>query len=325
MIKAQLDRQRDPNQQIDNPVVFLAGALRSGTTLLRLMLDGHSKIRCPGEFDFIADSRHELGPNATVEQHWDNLERKRIFRDYGFTKPNASNYHDFVRNLIAQISEPGETVVLPIHRRFEYLQEIVPNSRFIHLVRDPRDVAYSVIAMGWAGNVWHGSECWLGTETSWKHTSGSIAADAQTMVRFEDLVREPEKTLGHLCEFMGFEFDPGMLQVDDRSTYKPPSGTFAHKWQKKKNEREIELIEHRSRPLMEEFGYKPVSQPISRPGSLTLLGLRIQDKFARLRFNSQRYSFKTIALEKLSRWFKCNGLHDRIQRQMDQTESQHLK
>ena len=54
------------------------------------------------------------------------------------------------------------------------LTRIWPDARFIHLVRDPRDVARSVIPMGWAGNTWVGVERWMEAERLWDRVRSSL-------------------------------------------------------------------------------------------------------------------------------------------------------
>ena len=63
---------------ISTRTVAVYGALRSGTTLLRLMLDAHSRLSCPGETDFLFDHlRMQSDPPVYDEEA---LERNRIYR-----------------------------------------------------------------------------------------------------------------------------------------------------------------------------------------------------------------------------------------------------
>jgi hypothetical protein len=62
-----------------------------------------------------------------------------------------------------------------VHRHYDRLLRLWPEARFIHLVRDPRDVASSCIGMGWAGNVWTGVTRWIEAERLWDEVRGDLA------------------------------------------------------------------------------------------------------------------------------------------------------
>ena len=67
---------------IEAPLILIIyGALRSGTTLLRLMLDGHPGISCPGEADFLVDYISEEHKEFKID--FKELEENRIFKASG--------------------------------------------------------------------------------------------------------------------------------------------------------------------------------------------------------------------------------------------------
>jgi len=134
--------------------VAVYGALRSGTTLLRLMLNAHPQLSCPGETDFIFDHLHGTDTAA----HYDEtaLERDRIYRAHR-TLYAGTPLPDLTPDaLINRIAGTDNIAVLMLHRRISRALALYPDLRVIHFLRDPRDVARSSIGMGWAGNVYYG-------------------------------------------------------------------------------------------------------------------------------------------------------------------------
>jgi hypothetical protein len=100
------------------------------------------------------------------------------------------------------------------------LARMYPDSRFIHLIRDGRDVAKSFQATGWVGWSWYdNAEQWIwALELHWRWIRSEIR-DRILEVRYEKLVLETEATLREICRFIGEEFEPRMLswewQVDE--------------------------------------------------------------------------------------------------------------
>jgi hypothetical protein len=149
--------------------IFLVGAERSGTTLLRLMLDHHPEIAFFSEFEFAIEHVSGRGdfPDVDSYRHW--LGNDRIFLDSGFHVDPTLAYPELVRSFLEQkrYRDRKPLVGATVHAGFDRLGSIWPDARYIHLLRDPRDVARSTIAMGWAGNVWTGVERWLEAESTW--------------------------------------------------------------------------------------------------------------------------------------------------------------
>jgi len=92
------------------------------------------------------------------------------------------------------------------------LARMFPDSRFIHLIRDGRDVAKSFQATDWVGWYWHDSvQNWIrALECHWRWIRSDIR-DRILEVRYEKLVLETEATLQEICRFIGEEFEPQML------------------------------------------------------------------------------------------------------------------
>ena len=194
--------------------VFLVGSERSGTTLLRLMFDHHPQVAFFFEFEYSVTRMPETSGWPDLEEYYDFLEQNRIFRAARLTIDKGLDYPHLIDNFLRQKQRrDGKPVVgATVHYEFDRLLRIWPDARFIHLVRDGRDVARSVIAMGWAGNMYMAVEPWLRAETLWSSLSGRLPADRWMEIRFEKVVSEPETVLTRFCEFIGVPYDPMMLE-----------------------------------------------------------------------------------------------------------------
>lgn len=282
----------DALSPLPSPPVFVFGALRSGTTLLRLMLKSHPGIQSPGEADFLFD---HVAPAGDGGWRYDRaaLARDRIFRAKETGLPEGCEGADLARVLVAAMAAKDAGLLsLNIHRNAAKMAALFPDAKIIHLLRDPRDVARSSIGMGWAGNSYFGVDHWIGTEAGWD--AARIDGPRVLTVRYETLMAGLEAELTRICGFLGLEFHPVMLRYYENSTYGPPDPAIAQKWKTKASPREIALIEGRIGPLLQARGYEPAGAP-AIPGPLELARLTAQSRMKRWRHNIDRYGFPLFA------------------------------
>ena len=303
----------------DHQVVFIAGALRSGSTLFRIMLNQHPAISNPGEFDFLFDGDHEGPGTGSPVEYREQLRHDRIFLSHNLGLRNLPDVRSQIEDLVTQVRQPGNLLTLNIHRNFERALDVFPNAKFIHLLRDPRDVARSSIYMGWVGNVYYGVDHWISTERSWgdiKH----MLMDSQFMeIRYESLVKDTEITLSKVCAFVGVPYSDAMLKFPDDSTYGTPDPAFAEQWKKKLSTREIRLVEYKAGGLLIERGYSVSGDSDHRLSSWHRAWLWIENFWVRNRFSFDRYGSSLWMREKVSRvlglkrmWVRCRLLMNEI-------------
>ena len=146
------------------PAPFVVGATRSGSTLLRLMLDAHPEVAIPSETHFVPDvikacRRGGAGADEVADLiighhrwgdfHLDPDELRRRLRALPRVRPG-----DAVRTVFELYAEgkgksrwgdktPGYA------RHMPSIERALPEARFVHLIRDGRDVALSVIPLAW--------------------------------------------------------------------------------------------------------------------------------------------------------------------------------
>jgi len=288
--------------------VFVFGALRSGTTLLRLMLKSHPGIQSPGEADFLFD---HVAPDPGGSWRYDReaLARDRIFRAKQIALPETGGA-DLARALVAAMAALDEGILsLSIHRNAPKMVALFPQAKIVHLLRDPRDVARSSIGMGWAGNSYFGVEHWTGTEAGWDEAV--IPEDRVLTVHYETLMADLEAELTRICGFLGLDFAPAMLRYYENSTYAPPDPGIAQKWKTKASPREIALIEGRAGPLLAARGYEPAGAPAT-PGALERARLGAENRLGRWRHNIARYGLGLFAGHHAARLLGLKGLARRL-------------
>ena len=276
-------------------LVFVAGPLRSGSTLLTLMLDRHSSLKNPGEFDFLFDAFGVDGGLAQA-QAMSSEELDDFFSDHrGFLcSPYklgpAAPVPDRLHELVSRYAQGVPCLALSIHRNFVSAHEIFPQARFIHLLRDARDCAKSAVAASFSGNVYHGLEPWMNSEESWDRLLPRLKPEQYIEVRYEELVSEPKKVLTQICEFLGLEFEPQMMDLSG-TTYEPPSPRFANQWRRSMAPRDVKLIEARVGPMMAARGYDLVHPSQPRLSLWTLLSLKVQNTIERHGVGLRTYGF----------------------------------
>lgn len=318
-----------------NPLpVFVYGALRSGTTVFRLMLDNHPQIGNPGEVDYIfdfleADSTHPTGWRYDLE----GLVLNRGFQTSGLqieTGPDGTEMSGldllaaFLWQFRSQLAEGQRIFTLNVHRSLGKILEIFPDARILHMLRDPRDVARSSIGMGWANHIYRGIDYWIETERDWDRVAPQLTSAHVMTLHYEDLFTDIEGELARVCTFLGVPWEPRMLAYHETSTYAPPDPTLIRQWVRKCDPDHVALLEGKAGELIAARGYE-LTGTARQPGALERLKLKVQHKSGVWRFGMRRHGAVTYFGEKLSRWMGFSKLHARFRDQMNQNEIATLK
>ena len=223
------------------PAPFVVGVGRSGTTLLRLMLDAHPELSIPPETHFLpaliklyAGSRE---PNTdelveAVETHpgWrdfgmDENELRIAFAGragFGSAGDAAGAIRSFYAAYASAHEKPrwGDKTPVYIESIAQIGEALGDQARFVHLIRDGRDVAVSRGARA----VKRGREATPARDEAetWKRRIEGARAEGNEVahyleLRYEDLIADPETALRTVCEFIDLPYDPAMLEYHERS------------------------------------------------------------------------------------------------------------
>lgn len=312
-------------QTISQPY-FLVGAERSGTTLLRLMLNYHPEITWCNEFEYAVDQiEYDEWPDLADYYKW--LEIHRIFQDSHFEIDTSLTYPQLVNSFLYQrlVRDNKSIVGATVHRHFDRLPKIWPNARYIHVVRDGRDVARSCIGMGWAGNVWRGVERWIDAEEMWKELSQKLSPDQKLEIVYEDLIVNYVETLKRICDFIGVEYNPAMLDYVHYSDYSLPQPSLIQQWKKKQTNRQIQLVESRVADMLTERNYALSGLEPITVTPWDKVTLRMHDWWGRINSRHQNIGSALFVSDYLARRLRISSWQKKTQLKINEIQRKNLK
>jgi Sulfotransferase family len=267
------------------PAVVVLGVSRSGTTLLRHMLDRHSELAIPGESYFIHGLwdryRRRPDPSALLAdlsclarlREWEvDLEtvRRRL--------PPGADFAEVLQSVYAGYAEArgkrrfGDRT--PLYMLYlDALEQAFPRAQYVHIIRDARDAALSFRAMrapprgswAWPHGLYDFAEQWRLEVTGARHFGATVAAGRYLELRYEDLVAAPEPKLREVCDFLGFEFEPAMLefhrdvqpgQFRNHARLREPASPGSRNWRKEMSAAQLRRFEAIAGGLLSELGYQ---------------------------------------------------------------------
>lgn len=311
---------------IEHPV-FLVGAERSGTTMLRLMLDHHPMIAWLNEFEYAVDMVDDGGRPPALGTYTAWLKQHRIFGATGFAIDPEHDYQGLVHSFLEQrrVREQKRLIGATVHRHFDRLLHLFPGARFIHLIRDPRDVAPSVIKMGWAGNVYAACSAWVEAERVWDSIEGELEAERFVQIRYEELLAHPERELTKACGLIGVEYDPAMLDFHEDTSYQPPDASASQRWKKTLSDKQITLIESRCAEILQRRGYECINEQPKHPSAIKKIWLAVDNKLGRTHARIRKFGFGLWLRSMVSRRLSPNGAYPKIKAQMDEIVRRNLQ
>jgi hypothetical protein len=305
--------------------IFVFGALRSGTTLFRLMLDAHEGIANPGEFDFLARFLSK-GADGAWRYDKDGLRMDRVFVAQGMTLPDRLDGPELLAHFIDEIRAKGEgAFTINLHTGLDKLVKIMPDLRAIHMLRDPRDVARSSIGMGWAGTLFHGVAHWIETEQAWDRVAARIAPEHALELRYETLLQDLEGELRRVCGFIGVPFSPAMLNYHENSSYDRPDPRLIEQWRRKIAPGDLALIEGRVGPLLAARGYAPSGAAPRVPGAAEAAALTLRNAVGRYRFAVGRFGFWLATAERTAARLGLPGPKKAVRARMNAIQQRLIK
>jgi protein-tyrosine sulfotransferase len=206
------------------PPIFVVGCFRSGTSLLRRILDSHPRIACPPESKFVLPAVQMLRDRHAILG----------LASMGFERAEVSAaLADFVRRFFdtyaAAAGKPRWADKTPDY--VECLPELWelfgPDARFVVIVRHGMDVAYSLSDPhrhypAIDGHVARaGGDVAVGAGRFWADQNAQIRAfmedhtDASHLIRYEELTTQPERTLRAMFDFLGERWVADVLDYNE--------------------------------------------------------------------------------------------------------------
>ena len=221
------------------PAPFVVGVGRSGTTLLRMMLDAHPQLAIPPETHFVnpfiqASGRFRFNPAVACRAI--ARDERRRWKDFGLTEEDllASfeaiepfNTSDALRGFYElYASKHGKArwgdKTPDYVRKMKKIQRTLPEARFIHVIRDGRDAGLSQNArVAKRGKepvpAREMARRWRKRILKSREDAAELAAEDYLEIRYEDLISDTERVLRRICEAVELEFDRAMLDYHERA------------------------------------------------------------------------------------------------------------
>ena len=308
-----------------NAPVFIVAPVRSGSTLLHLMLDSHPDIANPGECDFMFDRVTNEGSFPAMGDYRNWLAINRIFLSKGLHTDEGLAYEDLMRTYLEKLHGRKKVLTLNVHRNFQRIPFVFPEARYIHLLRDPRDVARSCIGMGWAGHVYFGADTYMAAERAWDQLKSELKRTQYIEIRYEDLIANCRTVLTAICKFLGVEFSENMLDYAATSSYELPDTSLSYQWKKKYSIRELQLVEGKIGEMIVSRGYELSGHKPIEPGTLELAKLFLWNKSYRIRFNLRKYGLTLYLSWILSKRFGWPSWRESCQKNINKIDILGLK
>ena len=212
--------------------MIVLGVRRSGTTLLRVMLDRNAELAVPDESYFVPQlarrHRGRLDPAAFV----DDLRRLPALVEWGLTpdavaarlRPGMTTGEAIAAVFETYAAERGKARwgdKTPLYmQHLPLLERLFPSARFVHLVRDGRDAALSFLSVpdGIMTAGWGHPRDAAGFAAQWatevrdaRLLGRRVGPDRYVELRYEELVADAAASLRAACRFAGLEYDDAML------------------------------------------------------------------------------------------------------------------
>jgi hypothetical protein len=307
--------------------LFLVGSERSGTTLLRLMLNSHPKLAWNEEFEYVVDFMPAGRGWPPIEAYHRYLAHDFVFAGAKLSVDAALSYPQLVNSFLLQrLARDGKPIAgATIHRHFSRLLRVWPDARFVHLIRDGRDVARSIVEMGWAGNAWRAALYWEEAQLEWDELCRRVPESRRITTRFEELVVNPTRTLEPICALCGVSFDPAMLEYHRSSTYGPPDPSAVAAWKRKMPVEDVRAVEAAIGQRLVERGYSLSGYPLLTLTPARRRWLKAHDFYGRLRFRIGRFGMNLVLQDFLARRIKIKPWQERVQLRLNDIERLHIK
>jgi sulfotransferase family protein len=276
------------------PLIVL-GVRRSGTTLLRVVLDRHSQLAIPDESYFIPQLAGRHGATIDVDAFLDDVRRLQTLRDWRVSvedvrarlhagMPTGQAIAAVYEQYAADRGKSRWGDKTPMYmQHLPLLERLFADALYVHLIRDGRDAAVSFLNMpeGIVTKTWAHPRSAADFACEWRvqvHAAQElgrrVGPGRYLEVRYEELVADPPVELERVCSFAALPFEPAMLDYvgrtdaaakpHQRSLERPPTPGLRD-WRNEFRPADVEAFEAVAGDLLGGLGYE-----LSSDGRTTL-------------------------------------------------------
>ncbi len=238
-----------------NPLVFVVGCPRSGTTLLQRMLDAHPQLAVANDTHFIPRAVDRVGldrASALQAEHVEFVRNYRRTRRLGLSddsfipQARATTYPQYVAQLYQAFARAnGKSLAgekTPDYvKRIGLLHRLFPETKFVHIIRDGREVVQSLLEWSnaskgpaklavWREDPFAVATLWWAQQVSSGLRAGRRLPDLYYEVRYDTLVAHPEREMRSIAEFLGIPNSPAMSRFYQGKEIDDPSLSAKSAW-----------------------------------------------------------------------------------------------
>lgn len=245
----------------DADPIFVLGVGRSGTTMLRFMLSTHPAIFIGGDSNFLHEIFPRGAPAVMSRRRAERavevvLRQRRFLRDWQGALPDPASFvaalpdlepATFVDAIFGTLARQHgarrwgdkSNKYLPI---MPTIAQMFPRARFVHLIRDGRDVALSILSVVGSKldvDLYKAARRWRHQVVAARTAGAALGPGRYMELRYETLTRDPEPFLREVCTFVGETFDPAMARPHELAStmLRPTKGHALNREAPKPNER----------------------------------------------------------------------------------------
>lgn len=209
-------------RQMNHPApIFIVGAPRSGTSLLRNLLYSHPRLFFRSESQFIPAFYRVYG-NPRSRRQALKLAKKMVKMEWVARweedidvdeMAGQDTFAGLVDNMFMQLARrEGKSVwgdKTPHYvQDIDTLREIFPEAKFIHIVRDGRDACLSQLKANFGPRtIYYAAAYWKKCVEAGLRSENNVPANQLMSIRFEDLLLDTDKEMRRICDFLELPFD----------------------------------------------------------------------------------------------------------------------
>ena len=213
------------------PAPFIVGVNRSGTTLLRMMLDAHPQLTIPPETHFLPElievadagkpTPEALLATITSQREWGDfgLTEEELLERFRALDPLAAGgaLRAFYEAYAERVGKPRWGEKTPIYvKSMRKIESALPEARFVHVIRDGRDVALSIRDRATKEHTIEAiADRWVRRITRAREQAKRLAHYRE--IRYESLILDTEPTLREILDFYELPWDDAVLDYHQHS------------------------------------------------------------------------------------------------------------
>ncbi|MFW6047096.1 MAG: sulfotransferase family protein [Candidatus Woesearchaeota archaeon] len=315
--------------------VFIGGCERSGTSFLASMLGNHPNYITTPECQIKTKLTNLLDWSQPIDQKkigsaiqfmnhhfrfliWDTVLNKE---DY-LNSTEEFSLRSLIEYTVKQYAQQRHNKTNPLvwfdhdpyslkHRKT--ILEHFPDARFIHMVRDGRAVATSIMPLDWGPNtIYHAAHFYRKSVSYGLEAEKELPKHQITRVKYEDLIKNPSKELKKICNWLDIEFIPDML---NSKGFIPPKYTRGQhrkvnqkadikkitSWKQKLNKKQIKIFESIAGKLLNQLEYEHLMPKSTPPNKIRQYIFRLRESYLEKKNKKYMRERKKWGLSQLNR------------------------